>query len=192
MRHVVVGIREPERRQHQRRVERRQRRDESVGDSFRRDRAVTREVGVFDEVEMHGNCIDNRERAAVLPSARLHDVVARREPALHVPQSHRLGVRDGIACEHRDDGDAAVHRHEARAAEDGIVEVRRHDHHPVELTRVGQAPRAHGEGGIANGFRTRRGHAVSSSGSSACAARGIPRNDLRTPRGSRDRACRSR
>ena len=55
------------------------------------------------------------------------------------------GYAARVAGEHRDDGDAGMHRHEARAAEHRVVEVRRHDDDAVELAVVGQAPVAHRE-----------------------------------------------
>ena len=107
VRHVVIGVGETERREHERGIERGERGAERVDEHVGRDRAVAGVVGVLDELEVHRRRVEQVERGGVLVAAGLHHVVARREPRLHVPLAHRVRrVRGRVAGEHRDDRDA--------------------------------------------------------------------------------------
>ena len=57
--YVVVGVREPERGQHERGIEWRQRGNEPVGEHGRCDGTIAGVVGVLDEIEMHRCRVDD-------------------------------------------------------------------------------------------------------------------------------------
>ena len=141
VRHVVVGVREAERREHERRLECSERGRREPRPAPRRDRLVARVVGVLDELEVHRRRVEEVERGVVLVAAGLHHVVAGCEARLHVPLAHRIGrVRGRVAGEHRHHERARMRRHEVAASEHGVVEVRRHDHDPIELARGAEGP----------------------------------------------------
>ena len=74
------------------------------------------------------------------PGLRL---VARREARLHVPQSHRVGIRGRVPREHGHDRDAGMRSEEPPAAQHRVVEVRRDDDHAFDLALEGRTPLAH-------------------------------------------------
>ena len=77
VRHVVIGIGEPERRDHERRAQRGERGRERVDEHLGCDGPVTGVVRVLDELEVHGRRAQDVERGVVLASGS----PSRRRPA---------------------------------------------------------------------------------------------------------------
>ncbi len=109
MRDVVIGIREAEGRDDKRGFEALDRARELGADDVGRDGRVTGVVSVLHELEVRRRGVEQRERSTILVATHLHDVVARVEATLHVPEPHRIGIARRVAREHCD-------RHDIRDA----------------------------------------------------------------------------
>ena len=145
--HVVVRVREAERRDHQRRLQPLECRCQQLDEVFGWRRDVARVVRVLDAREVDRRRREDLQCGLVLGPAHGHDVVTRSEPTLHVPCAHRVRVRGRIAGEHGDDGCAGVGGKQGAAPEDGVVEVRRNHDHACELAVERQPPLPHREDG---------------------------------------------
>ena len=67
--------------------------------------------------------------------------------------SQAKGVRGRVPRKHRDNRDAGVRGHEARATQHRVVEMRRDDNNAVELARLRQPPAAHRKGIVTDTLR---------------------------------------
>ena len=124
MRRDVVGIGEPHRQEHRRRLQLVDHFAERVGDLLGLGPLLRLQVLVVDEVQPAGTAPSTSIAGAVLYPAQRDDVVTGLEAAERVPLRGRIRIRAGRTAEEGDHRRAGMREQEVRRAERSIVEMR--------------------------------------------------------------------